>query len=120
MATGALLELRLWSGLTMRDVEAATARIAFRYADKRYLVVRSQLSLYERQTNTPNLYKFFSLMTVYRCSPARLLRILGIPGGVGGKSPLSTSLASWMRPSSPRAQVVGHGSRRRRKGLAAK
>ncbi len=79
MATGALRELRLRRRLTMRDVEAETARIAFRYSDKRYLVVRSQLSLYERQTNTPNLYKFFSLMKVYRCSPSRLLRILRIP-----------------------------------------
>lgn len=90
----------------MRNVETETAKIAFQFSDARYLVRRSQLSSYEKQHSPPSLFKFYSLMTVYRCSPRRLLASFGIPGRAGGRAPLSIT-PSAMRPNVPQAKVFG-------------
>ncbi len=50
-----LRAIRLRMGLTMRDVEREGAEIAFRFANPRYLVRRSHLSLYERGLSTPSI-----------------------------------------------------------------
>ncbi len=112
-----LRALRLRRRLTMCDVEVETAKIAFRFSDKRYLVLRSHLSSYEKQRSAPSLYKFFSLLTVYHCSAKRLLGLLGIPGRTGGSVPLTIKSSTWMHPSPPPAKTIGGGERRRRKRL---
>ncbi len=118
MTTGEQLRaLRLRRRLTMRNVEAETARIAFRFSDKRYLVLRSHLSGYEKQRSTPSLFKFYSLLTVYRCSPARLLASFGIPGRAGGRAPLAIRPSLSVRPSAPAAETHGSRTRRQRKDL---
>ena len=111
-----LRSLRLRRRLTMRDVEAETAKIAFRFSDKRYLVQRSHLSSYERQRSTPSLYKFFSLLSVYHCTPGRLMASFGIPGRSGGKAPVTVKASTWTRPSAPLVMLLSaqkSGSRRR-------
>ncbi len=113
-----LWRLRRRSRLTMRNVETETAKLAFRFSDTRYLVRRSQLSSYERQHSTPSLFKFYSLLMVYRCSPKRLLASFGIPRRADGRAPLSIK-PSTMRPSVPQAKVLTAESTKRRKDLEA-
>ncbi len=73
-----LRAIRLRMGLTMRDVERESAAIAFRFANPRYLVRRSQLSLYERGVSTPSVFKLYSLRIVYRCAYVTLLGAFGV------------------------------------------
>ncbi len=111
-----LRALRQRRRVTMREVEIATARIAFQFSDKRYLVLRSHLSGYERQKSTPSLFKFYSLLMVYGCSPKRLLASFGIPGRKGGKTPLAIKPSLSVRLDAPAAEIHGPGTRRRGKG----
>ncbi len=69
--------LRLRRGLTMDDVERASAGIAFRFASDRYMVRRSYLSAYERGYSTPSIFKLYSLKLVYRCTYATLITAFG-------------------------------------------
>lgn len=53
-------------GLTMRDVEAASERIAYRRHNQEYLVPISRLSDFETKGVIPNIYRLYSLAAIYR------------------------------------------------------
>jgi len=67
-------------GLTMREVEAASNRIAARYRNQDYSVSPSRLSDLETKAILPSIYKLYSLAVIYRSSLAELLALYGVTG----------------------------------------
>jgi transcriptional regulator with XRE-family HTH domain len=65
-------------GLTMRDVETATARIAGRHGSDEFVVSPSRLSDIETKGLVPSIFRLYSLAVVYRRDLRDLLRWYGI------------------------------------------
>jgi len=68
-----LRALREQLGLTMRDVETATMRIAQRHQNDEYLIAPSRLSDMETKNVVPSIYRLYSLAVVYRRDVRELL-----------------------------------------------
>jgi len=73
-----LCQLRLERGLTMRDVQAVSRKIAGRKRDGSFIIVPSRLSDIENGRVTPSIYRLYSLSVAYRCPMRRLLRFYGL------------------------------------------
>jgi transcriptional regulator with XRE-family HTH domain len=73
-----LRKIRDRLGLTMRDVENASAIIAQRRGSEEYMIPPSRLSDIETKGVVPSVYRFFALAAIYRKSMATLLRLYGI------------------------------------------
>ena len=73
-----LRALREQLGLTIRDIENASARIAQKYGNDDYAIPLSRLSDIETKGIVPNLFKLYSLAVIYRRSFAELLGFYGI------------------------------------------
>src|SRR5215468_7250775 len=65
-------------GLTMRDVEAASQRIARRRNNEEYLIPISRLSDFETKGVIPSIYRFYSLAAIYRRNFRDLLSSYGV------------------------------------------
>lgn len=65
-------------GMTMRDVETASERIARKYGDDEYLIPISRLSDFETKGVIPSIYRLYSLAAIYRRSYRELLTWYGI------------------------------------------
>lgn len=65
-------------GLTIRDVEAASSRLAEKYGNPDYTITLSRLSDIETKGVTPTLYKFYSFAVIYRRDFRELLGLYGI------------------------------------------
>lgn len=74
----ALRRLRESLGLTTREVEAASARLARKYQNKRYMVCISRLCEFEKWGATPSIYSLYSLAVIYQKDLDHLLRLYGI------------------------------------------
>lgn len=74
-----LRQLREQLGLTMRDVQAQSEKIAARLRQKAFVVRISRLSEFERSRSVPNIHQLYSLASVYECGFRRLLSWYGIP-----------------------------------------
>jgi len=61
-----LRALREQLGLTMRDVETASARIAEKHGNEEFFIPPSRLSDIETKGVTPSLYRLYSLAVIYR------------------------------------------------------
>src|ERR1700693_5632459 len=68
MVTGGqkLRVLREKLGLTMRDIETASERIARKRNNEEYLVPISRLSDFETKGVIPSIYRLYSLAVIYR------------------------------------------------------
>lgn len=73
-----LRQIREKLGLTIRDVEAASTRLAERYGNPDFVISLSRLSDIETKGVTPNLYKLYSFSVIYRRDFRELLAIYGI------------------------------------------
>jgi transcriptional regulator with XRE-family HTH domain len=73
-----LLKLRKELGLTMRDVEAASGRIAARHGSEDFAISPSRLSDIESKGLVPNLHRAYSLSVIYRRDLRELLAWYGI------------------------------------------
>ena len=73
-----LRALREELGLTIRDVEAASTRIAARHANEDFAVSPSRLSDIETKGILPNIYRLYSLSVIYRRDVRELLAWYGI------------------------------------------
>lgn len=80
MATGGqnLRALREQLGLTMRDVENASAKIAERHANEEYAIPPSRLSDIETKGIVPSLFRLYSFAVIYRRDLRDLMRWYGI------------------------------------------
>src|SRR5215475_10776225 len=69
-------------GLTMRDVETSSERIARRHHDEEYLIPISRLSDFETKGVLPSIYRLYSLAAIYRHDLGELLSWYGVEAGV--------------------------------------
>ena len=70
--------LRESLGLTMRDIETASERIARRRSNEEYLVPISRLSDFETKGVIPSIYRLYSLAVIYRRDLRELLTWYGV------------------------------------------
>jgi transcriptional regulator with XRE-family HTH domain len=70
--------LREELGLTIRDVEAASGRIAARHGSEDFAISPSRLSDIETKGLLPNVYRLYSLAVIYRRDLRELLGWYGI------------------------------------------
>jgi len=73
-----LRALREELGLTIRDVEAASTRIAARHSNEDFAVSPSRLSDIETKGILPNVYRLYSLSVIYRRDVRELLAWYGV------------------------------------------
>lgn len=64
LAAGSLRVMRERLGLTMRDVEAASEKLAKLRGNEEYLVPISRLSDVETKGVTPSIYRLYSLAVI--------------------------------------------------------
>src|SRR5262249_32311728 len=65
--------LREQLGLTMRDVENSSSRIAERHGNDEFAIAPSRLSDFETKGVIPSIYRFYSLAVIYRRDIRELL-----------------------------------------------
>ncbi len=73
-----LRDVREKLGLTMRDVETASERLARKHANEEYFVPISRLSDFETKGVIPSIYRLYSLAIVYRKDFRELLAWYGV------------------------------------------
>src|SRR5215469_9662890 len=80
MITGGqnLRVLREKLGLTMRDIETASDRIAGQKQNEEYLIPISRLSDFETKGVIPSIYRLYSLAVIYRRDFRELLCWYGV------------------------------------------
>jgi transcriptional regulator with XRE-family HTH domain len=77
-AGSALRIMRERLGLTMRDVENASEKLAHKRGNEEYFVPISRLSDVETKGVTPSIYRLYSLAVIYRASFRDLLELYGV------------------------------------------
>lgn len=70
--------LRDQLGLTMRDVETASQRIAERHGNEEFAIPPSRLSDIETKGLVPSIYRIYSLAVIYRQDPREVLALYGV------------------------------------------
>lgn len=78
LAGPTLRAMREKLGLTMRDVEAASERIARKRGNEEYIVPISRLSDFETKSITPSIYRLYALAVIYRSDFREMLRLYGV------------------------------------------
>jgi transcriptional regulator with XRE-family HTH domain len=73
-----LRTLREKLGLTMRDVEMSSARIADKYRNEEFSVPPSRLSDIETKSILPSIYRLYTLSVIYRRDLRELLSWYGV------------------------------------------
>lgn len=96
-----LLGLRKELGLTMRDVEAASTRIAERHQNEDFAISPSRLSDIESKGLVPNIHRVYSLSVIYRRDLRELLRWYGID-----IDEMAADVALWVPPKSHIAAIT--------------
>jgi transcriptional regulator with XRE-family HTH domain len=70
--------LREQLGLTMRDVETASGRIAQKHGNDEFLIAPSRLSDLETKGMVPNIFRIYSLAVIYRRDFRELMSWFGV------------------------------------------
>lgn len=73
-----LREIREKLGLTLKEVEEQSRRIAEERQDFYYLISAGRLSQLENSNSLPSLYKLASLSFIYKVPLTELFRIYGV------------------------------------------
>lgn len=73
-----LRALREQLGLTMRDVETASARLAAKYGNTEYIIPPSRLDDIETKGVVPSVFRFYTLAVTYHRDVAELLGLFGV------------------------------------------
>jgi len=116
-----LRALREELGLTMRDVEAASERIAARHGNEDFAISLSRLSDIEAKGVLPNLYRLYSLSVIYRRDMRQMLAWCGIDVNEAAadsalvnppKSHVAESLGSMLAVNVPIRMDPGFDTRR--------
>ncbi len=80
-----LREIRESLGLTLREVETRSRRIAQVRENVEYQITTGRLSHVENSNSLPSLYKLASLSEIYKTSYADLLRLYGVETGLASR-----------------------------------
>ena len=73
-----LREMRERLGLSLRDVQTATEKLAAKYQNPAFVVHKARLSDYESKGILPNIYRLYALGAVYGRDISELFGIYGI------------------------------------------
>jgi hypothetical protein len=73
-----LRKIRDYLGLTMRDVENASAIVSQRHGSQEYLIPPSRLSDIETKGVVPSVFRFYCLAAIYHKPVGELLQLYGI------------------------------------------
>lgn len=73
-----LREFREKLGLSIRDVESASLRLADEHGNPDYAISLSRLSDIETKGVTPNIFKIYTLAVIYRRSVREILGLYGV------------------------------------------
>ena len=73
-----LRAIREQLGLTLRDVEAATQKLAEKHGDEEFIIQLSRLSDIETKGLLPNIHRLYALAVIYRRDFHDLLRLYGV------------------------------------------
>ncbi len=73
-----LRQIREELGLTLKDVEELSRRIAERVQVMDYLITAGRLSYIENSNSLPSLYKLGTLSFIYKLPRTEMFRIYGI------------------------------------------
>ena len=87
-------------GLTMREVESASVRIAERHGNDEFAVSPSRLSDIETKGLVPSIFRLYSLAIIYHCDLREILAWYGI----------DLSLSAADLHSQPSSQVACRGN----------
>lgn len=74
-----LRQLRIDRGLTLRDVQQQSQRLAVRYRDERLIISPTRLVALEKTDAIPNLFRTWALARIYGCGLRKLLKCFGLP-----------------------------------------
>lgn len=85
MVGARLREVRERLGLTLREVETRSRRIAQVRENVEYRITTGRLSHVENSNSLPSLYKLASLSEIYSTPYADLLRLYGIETGLASR-----------------------------------
>jgi len=97
-----LRALREDLGLTIRDVETASARIADRHGNEDFAISLSRLSDIETKGMLPSIYRFYSLAVIYRLDLRELLSWYGV-----NANEVAADLALVAPPRSHKVEALG-------------
>ena len=73
-----LRKLRESLGLTMRDVEEASRRLARRHRNPRLIISPARLSVIEAKNVVPSIYRVYSMSRIYDYPVHDILRFYGL------------------------------------------
>ena len=65
-------------GLTLRDVQKASLRLATRYRNRRLILSPGRLSMIETQNEVPSIFRLYALSIIYRRDIKELLTFYGL------------------------------------------
>ena len=65
-------------GLTVRDVEGASGKLAQKYKNSDFSISISRLSDIETKGVVPSIFKIYSLASIYRRDPGELVKLYGV------------------------------------------
>ena len=111
-----LRTLREKLGLTMRDVETSSARIAEKYRNEEFTIPPSRLSDIETKGILPSIYRLYTLSVIYRRDLRELLSWYGVDmnnmaADLGMVSPPKSHVSDALAGLVQRAGSAAHGSR---------
>ncbi|MGA8144005.1 MAG: helix-turn-helix transcriptional regulator [Candidatus Acidiferrales bacterium] len=89
-----LRELRNRLGITTREVEEFSRRLAENSGNEEFYISNAWLTQLENRDSVPSIYKLFSLSVIYRSRFVDLLAIFGIDLGDSAKYQLEVPLAN--------------------------
>src|ERR1700723_1881063 len=87
-----LRELRNRLGVTTREVEELSRRIAERSGNEEYYISNAWLTQLENTNSVPSIYKLYSLSLIYRTKFSDLLSVFGIDLGDTARFQLANPL----------------------------
>jgi len=73
-----LKELRLRMGLTLRDVEASSRKLAAEKNNQDFFISRGWLNNVENGSRTPSIFKLYSLCAIYRAHWSNIFSLFGL------------------------------------------
>jgi len=72
---------RMQLGLSLRDVQRASRRVAKELRNRSFNLPVSRLHFYETSHATPSAYRLYTLARLYGCKLSEILAWYGIPSG---------------------------------------
>src|SRR5438876_10176963 len=93
-----LRNLREKLGLTMRDIETGSERLARKYSNEEYFIPISRLSDFETKGVIPSIYRLYALAVLYRRGFRVLRRWYGVD--------LDTVVSDIETSARPRSQLA--------------